>query len=312
MIAVFVGGRSDGGILEPLIKALGATVIEAEIVPEDTPLAIAESSYRTSVKVAYDLEADMLVVLGDRFEALAAAEAAYNMGVPVCHLHGGEVTLGSRDDARRKAITCLSDLHLVSSPKAARNVRKLGAKDVRVIGAIGAYSASQAKYVDRGYPYIIAAVPAEPETARAVTHALSLLEKKANVTIGPNGDLGKSQLEGVTLPPAEFLSHLRSANVIVGNTSAGIIEAPSAGTWTVNVGDRQKGRESCESVIHVPAEPSEIAEAVLHCITTPFPDVDNPYDRGDSVSRAVEAICEATGHSPTSEASPSLSSSSPT
>lgn len=297
MIAVVTGGRSDAGILAPLIEELKAEVIDLSPTVEahsyaDTPLNIAWTSGEVAKLTALKIDTlgiDKLVVLGDRFEALAAAIAAYDMGVTIIHLHGGEVTSGSRDDSRRNALTCLADVHLVATERAANRVRDFGKRDVHVVGSIGAYNARNAipAVTDT---QVIVAVPADPEVHAACVEATAHLNP---FIVGPNADLGHSRITGESLPAEDFLSLLKAAKVIVGNSSCGIIEAPSAGTRTVNVGDRQKGRERAVSVVDVACDVDAIRHAVDVALWMPPFTGENPYEHGDPVSMAAAIIRSA-------------------
>lgn len=336
MIAVVSGGRSDYGILRPLIAKLDDAVVVAcgshvayemgntidnvradgfrvepveMLLSADTDSGIGKSGALGEllmVDVFSRLDPEIVVVLGDRFEALSATRAAYETNKTICHLHGGETTLGSRDDSRRHAITCLSDIHLVSTDKAAEKVRSFGKNDVHVIGAIGAYNARHAKprtysgppYRRLGnwkqWPSIIVSVPSDTSVAENVDEAIRLMDGAGWFIhrLGPNADAGRKKMTGDVeqMPPDEFLALLKTAHVIVGNSSCGIIEAPSAKTWTVNVGNRQDGRERCDSIIDVDNDASAIKDALTYVQYRECPDVVNPYEHGDSATHAAEII----------------------
>lgn len=287
---VISGGRSDWGILKPLAERLDAYVIHCDAyLRADTTLGIARCAGLTAVTVADELalaDPDLVVVLGDRYEILAAVQSAYHMNIPIVHLHGGETTLGSRDDSMRHAITQLADVHLVSTDKAAAKVHELGKHSVHVIGAIGAYNAYKAKPEHRAD--VIVSVPADPVVYAVAMEACEGLDA---LVLGPNDDLGRSKIRGIPgLAPDEFLSVLKGAKVIVGNSSCGLIEAPSAGTWSVNIGDRQEGRERAASVIDVAADIDRVSDAVRYCLTYDFPQASNPYFHGNSIEKAAMII----------------------
>lgn len=326
MIAVVTGGRSDYGILRPLIAKLDDPYViacgshssptfgntweqirsdgyPAELVEmrvdADTDIAIGMSAglgVMLMARTLGKLRPDHVLILGDRYEALAAAVAAYTVQVPICHLHGGEVTLGSRDDGHRNAITQLAQTHFVATERAEERVRAMAKGDVYLVGSMGAYNASIAEPRVVEQPFVIATVPTGPEVHANVEEALKRLHLHGPncISIGPNQDRGYTHYMGVdveTLPPEEFLSLLASARVIVGNSSGGIIEAPSAKTWTVNVGDRQAGRERATSVIDVPNDVDAITHALERTLREDFPkDTVNPYLHGDAAQKMADIL----------------------
>ncbi len=224
------------------------------------------------------LDSDIVVILGDRAEALAAAVAATATGRTIAHLHGGDVAPGDLDDAYRHAITKLAHLHLVASDDAARRVVRLGEspRHVHVVGAPGldelrirrsppeAWLSKQFGLDDAGgiavvmYHPVGRAARTEGRVMRAALAAIRDADLGALV-ISPNNDAGHSGIiEAIesarrawparrltvkaSLPRDMFLDALRAARVVVGNSSCGMIEAHSAGTPAVNIGSRQRGR----------------------------------------------------------------------
>lgn len=260
---------------------------------------------------------DVLVVLGDRSEIAAFALAALLLRIPLAHIHGGEVTAGALDESIRHAITKLATYHFVATDAYARNVRQLGEDPARIftVGAPGLDGLADVRTLERselmarlgldpGQPFAIVAL--HPETTRppraagelgaAVVDAVSGSGLQAVFT-GANADAGGSLIDGAFATAAAadpgrfvfcaslgrqlFFSCLRHADVMIGNSSAGIIEAPSFGLPVVNIGDRQTGRVMAASV--VPAAPTRvaIAEAVATALAPGFRascrEVVNPY-----------------------------------
>jgi hypothetical protein len=157
--------------------------------------------------------------------------------------------------------------------------------NVHVIGAMGAWNAANA--TPKHLTDIILSVPADYDVWQACEEALSDVP---HLTIEGNADPGSEAIKGVTLSSSDFLGALKAAKVIVGNSSCGLIEAPSAGTYTVNVGSRQAGRERASSVIDVPVDAAAIRTAVEWCVQLPAPSVINPYYAGNSVEKAAQTI----------------------
>lgn len=231
------------------------------------------------------LKPDIIVVLGDRFEILAAAIAARILQIPVAHIHGGEVTEGALDESFRHAITKLSMVHFTSTESYRHRVIQLGEKPENVYntGALGVdntklFSLLTVEELGKKYqfdfsdPYFL--VTYHSETAdignleESIGDLLSVLDKFSDYKIvftKANADYGGAFInqkiqEYVSLHPqrsvlyanlgtVDYLSVLKYASVVIGNSSSGIIEAPALKTPTVNIGNRQKGRLQDPSVI---------------------------------------------------------------
>ena len=252
------------------------------------------------------LQPHCLVILGDRYEALAAACAATVCKVPIAHIHGGELSFGAMDDVFRHAITKMSHLHFCSTESYRQRVIQMGEHPERTFhsGAPGVENAlsmplhSSAEVIQRlgltaDQPFILGTFhPATLERAlpaEQLTFLLDALERNdgyVSVFTGANADaqgqsLNDLLLARVAAAPSRFryfpslgsrmyLSALRDAAMVVGNSSSGLIEAPSFGIPTVNIGSRQNGRIMADSVLCCAAEPGEIADAILHALSPPM------------------------------------------
>ena len=279
--------------------------------------------------VAGDLAAmptDLVVLLGDRYEILGAAMGANMMAVPVAHLSGGDITAGSADDCYRHAITKLAHLHFPTHAAAADRTIAMGEEPGRVhmVGCPGIDRLLAAELFDRDTTLRSLSIPATPrlvlvswhpntlggdtaaETAALVT-ALDGLEDTALVIVGPNADPGADIIDTAFagfewrcpavyerhLDSTTYLSVMAHADVMVGNSSAGLYEAPTFGTPTLNVGDRQHGRPMAKSV--VTCEPS--ADAIAFWLNQMLPGLhakryDNPFGDGHACERIVSVIGE--------------------
>ncbi|HEY0710866.1 MAG TPA: UDP-N-acetylglucosamine 2-epimerase, partial [Polyangia bacterium] len=248
-----------------------------------------------------DLQPDVLVLLGDRFEILAAAQAALYARIPVAHLHGGERSDGAIDDSLRHAITKLSHLHFVAAPAYRQRVIQLGEdpKRVHCFGPLATDNFHRLRLLtpealgrELGLPigsgplFLVTYHPAtlgRTSPARATAALLAALAAQRTgvfLFTGSNVDPGHATIaplleafvaehpERALLVPSlgqlRYLSALRSAAVVVGNSSSGIIEAPLCGTPTVNLGDRQRGRLRAPSVI----DAAETAPAIKRALAT--------------------------------------------
>lgn len=278
-------------------------------------------------EVLGSLESDVLVVLGDRFEMHAAALAALPLGVPVAHIHGGELTTGAFDDALRHSITKLSHLHFVSTERYAARVRQLGEEPWRIT-VCGAPSLDDiVERADRGVDRLVAlGLSLQPPPIVVSYHAptleegpladkvdalLAALERCEGpiVFTAPNADPGGDELrarieafvarrdDAVLIPSMgadAYPALMSGAAVLVGNSSAGMIEAASLGLAVVNIGDRQAGRVRPANVIDVGHERDEILGAIGRAVSPGFREglatVANPYDAGGAAAQIIERL----------------------
>jgi UDP-hydrolysing UDP-N-acetyl-D-glucosamine 2-epimerase len=271
-----------------------------------------------------------LLLLGDRGEMAAAALAALHLGTPVAHLHGGETSRGAVDDTLRDVISRVAHLHLVSNEEAAERLRAMGeeAWRIRVAGAPGLdalrdeaggdLDALRRRHGLGDGPYLLLAL--HPETVGAPDPASDLRETlRAVAVVGlpalavhPNTDAGGGVMAALltrasaggnvtvvaSLPRPDFATLLGGAAAIVGNSSAGIIEAPLLGVPAVNVGERQAGRTRGDNVIDVPAETGAIVAAIRSALDPAFRarmSGTSPYGDGGAAPRILDALGEAAG-----------------
>ena len=369
-LAVVTGTRAEYGLLRPVIQNLmacpeaelsvlvtgahlapeyGNTVaeIEADGVPvaaripilapgESGPLATAGAVERTIhgfVRWFAENRPACVLVLGDRYEIFAVAQAAAFAGVPVAHISGGDVTLGAADDWYRHCITKIAHLHFPSCDESARrviqmgeqpatvfNVGGLGDENIRTMTLLGLDELSQSIGFDPTRPYGL--VTFHPETAGGADPAaqsdallaamdgvsaatgLHWLVTKANADAGGliiNEELDRwaaahpdTVAVRTSLGVVRYLSAMKGAAVVLGNSSSGVVETPTFGVPTVNVGDRQKGRPICENVIGCPADESAI-EAALHKALSPAfrttaRKARSPYNGGNTSEKIVEIL----------------------
>lgn len=266
---------------------------------------------------------DWVVVLGDRIEAFAAASAASIGGIPVAHLHGGDRAEGIADEALRHAITKLSHLHLPATEQSARRLRAMGEPTSRVVvvgsPAIDGLDAIEPIESDdlekwtgsRAMPQAVMLMhPAgrDAETEEAVTAAvLEALGDVRVLALHPNHDPGREgvlraiearseQVHAVEhLPRAQFVGLLKnlsaSGGVLVGNSSAGLIEAAALKLPVVNVGPRQAGRERPGNVVDAAHETTEaIRGALRRAHELDLANLEHPYGDGHAGEHAAEAI----------------------
>lgn len=273
---------------------------------------------------------DAVVLLGDRFETFAIASAAYLMKIPVMHIHGGETTEGATDEGLRHAITKMSYLHFTSTEKYRQRVIQLGEDPGRVfnVGAIGLDNIRDLRLMDRkalekeiGFSLknrtaLVTFHPVTLEQATASAQCIELMaaldaEKDFQVIFTyPNADAdGRVIIEQInafveqhpsrarafpSLGVMRYLSCLKHASVVIGNSSSAIIEAPSFRIPVVNIGDRQKGRVQADNVINAAPLRAEIAKAMKKAFSPAFLErcakLENPYGDGRTASRIMKVL----------------------
>jgi GDP/UDP-N,N'-diacetylbacillosamine 2-epimerase (hydrolysing) len=301
------------------------------LLSADTPVALAKSMGLGLIgfgEALQRLRPDLLFVLGDRFEIFAAAAAATVAGIPIAHAHGGETTEGAFDEAMRHSITKMSHLHFVAAPEYRRRVIQMGEQPERVwvVGALGLDNLAKLKLLDRKeleaslgfrlsrrnllvtfHPVTLENATFEAQMTELLC-ALETLEDTRLIFTMPNADTGgriaiemiehfvgahKHARAYVSLGELRYLSCIRHVDAVVGNSSSGLIEVPSLGKGTVNIGDRQRGRLKAASVIDSAPERSAIGAALQHLYSPTFQaqlsTVRNPYGEAGA-SEKVAAV----------------------
>lgn len=365
-IALFTGTRAEYGLLYWLMKDLQANAqfelqviasgmhlspefgetwreieqdgfhIDAKVemlLSSDTPVGVVKSMGIGTLGFADALDRlkpDMVVVLGDRFEALAFVQAALIMRMPIAHLHGGEITEGAYDDAIRHAISKMANLHFVAAESYRRRVIQMGESPDRVfnVGAIGLdhlrrspkmSPAELAESLDFSLrlPYLLVTyhpVTAEEENPEqsfmALLSALDAFPEHQIILTYPNADNGgraiiplleayaQRQPERVLAIPSlgfrRYLSAVSMASAVVGNSSSGIIEVPAFGVPTVNIGVRQRGRLAAGSVLHCEPDAKAIERVLRQALSEEFSDSSkstvNPYGEGNAAEAIVSVL----------------------
>jgi GDP/UDP-N,N'-diacetylbacillosamine 2-epimerase (hydrolysing) len=268
------------------------------------------------------LKPDLVLVLGDRGEMLAAALAAVHLNIPVAHIHGGERS-GTVDEPIRHAISKLAHFHMVATIDARERLIRMGerAADVYVTGAPGLDGIAALVVCSRQELMLEAGLdssrlvalmvyhPVLQEAQTAIAGAAAILDALQTrgiqiVALKPNSDAGSDGIRALLearrhepdlrvvthFPRASFVSWMATADLMIGNSSAGIIEAASFGTPVVNIGSRQNLRERNANVIDAPVDASAISVAVDQALASGRFEVRNVYGDGQAVARIVSLL----------------------
>lgn len=241
---------------------------------------------------------DMLVVLGDRFEIFAAVTAAHLLGIPIAHISGGDVTEGAVDDAIRHSITKMSSLHFPGCADSAARIVQMGEHPDTVfnVGEPGVENCLRLELLSRGalaeelklediltdyamvtfHPATMEDNTAETQTYELI-QAMDMFADMSYIITMANADAGGAAINAIWLKESQsranwhfcaslgslrYLSAVKYASAVIGNSSSGLVEAPVLNTPTVNIGSRQKGRMQADSVISCAPEKGQIAEAM--------------------------------------------------
>ena len=303
------------------------------LMSSDTPVGITKSMGVALLGFAEYFETykpDIVVILGDRYEMLVAASAAMIARIPIAHIHGGETTEGVVDEAVRHSITKMSHLHFAATEEYKNRIIQLGEQPERVynVGALGVENIKSVKLLSKKeleesldfkfidntimityHPVTLETLTAQKQFRNILDvidnhRELSVIFTKANSDTdgriinqmidefaAGNSDRCKAF---TSLGQMRYLSALQFCAAVVGNSSSGIIEVPSFGIPTVNIGDRQKGRVRAESVIDCGNSVHEIEDALRIALSHEFKDklaeINNPYEKIGTSDMIVQTI----------------------
>lgn len=303
------------------------------LLSSDSPAGISKSIGLGVIGFADEFQRadlDMLILLGDRYEALSAAISAMVMRIPIAHLHGGELTEGAIDEGIRHSITKMSYLHFTSTEEYRRRVIQLGENPERVfcVGAIGVENIKKINLMTKEEleksihfeidenTVVVTYHPVTLENNTVEEQFLNLLKvldrnpkirmifTKANADT--NGRIVNELIDKyaaqnseracafMSLGQKRYLSALKYCRIVIGNSSSGIIEAPSFGKPIINIGDRQKGRICADSVINCGYTQQEIQQAMETALTEEFENkarnCRNPYEKENTAANIISVI----------------------
>ncbi len=302
------------------------------LLSSDTPVGITKSMGLGMISCAdafAELKPDLLLLLGDRFEIFSAAASALIARIPIAHIHGGELTEGAFDDAIRHSITKMASLHFVAAEEYRKRVIQLGENPNTVIrvGGLGVDNIHHLKLMSKGeleesmdyrfleqnllitfHPVTLEAKSSNLQIEQLLA-ALSELQETGLIFTMPNADTdGRILIEKIkkfcegrkdakvfsSLGQLRYLSCIKNVDALVGNSSSGLLEAPSFKKATVNIGDRQRGRIKSKSVIDCDPNKLSILKAINQALSKDFQslikDTVNPYGNGGASKSIVEKI----------------------
>lgn len=304
------------------------------LLSSDSPVGVSKSMGLAQISFAEafdELAPDIVLVLGDRYELIPIVSAANIARIPVAHLNGGEITEGAIDDVIRHAVTKLSQLHFTAIEEYAQRVIQMGEQPASVfnVGEVGLDNFKRMQFFTRSeFEASIDCklkrknilITYHPETTEdsatslanfntllaeldALTDTL-LIFTKANADVGGRAinalideyvaAHGDKAIAFTSLGQRRYLSALHYIDAVVGNSSSGIVEAPTFKVASINMGDRQKGRIRASSVIDIAANSSQIKSALVRIYDEAYQaklaNVVNPYGDGDSSEKVVEVL----------------------
>lgn len=304
------------------------------LLSSDTPVGVSKSMglAQISFSEAFDeLKPDIVVVLGDRYELIPIVSAANIARIPVAHLSGGELTEGAIDELIRHAITKLSQLHFTAMDEYSTRIIQMGEQPERVftVGEVGLDNLLRMQLMSKDeFENSISCKLKErnllftyhPETTqdiaeverdfREILSALDTLEHTLVIFTKANADVGgrlinkmidkyvtentEKAIAFTSLGQLRYLSALQYMDAVVGNSSSGIVEAPSFKLATINIGNRQKGRVRANSTIDVSVNKADLTSALAEVYAPEFmaslKHIVNPYGRGNSSEKVVQTL----------------------
>lgn len=276
-----------------------------------------------------ELKPDILVLLGDRYEILVAAQVALILRIPIAHIHGGEVTEGAFDDAIRHSVTKMSSLHFTSCEEYRHRVIQMGEQPSRVfdVGSLGVENIKAVPLMTKDelevsldfkidkqtilvtyHPVTLGGDPAKD--IREFLDALDQFKDLKVIFTMPNSDTGRDAIAlavenyvekhsnsakaYTSLGLKRYLSTLQFVKAAVGNSSSGIIEVPSFGIPTLNIGDRQKGRLASKSVVNCGTSKDEVIAGLKLCLSEEMQKAaktyENPYAKPDTANLIYQEL----------------------
>lgn len=279
------------------------------------------------------LQPDLLILLGDRYEILAAAQAALVANIPIAHIAGGDSTEGAIDDAIRHSVTKMSHLHFVTNESGKERVIQMGENPNHTfnVGSPGIDQIKHLKLLSKSeledslgfklkkrnllvtyHPVTLGTTQVSKEFEEILNSLDKLDEDVGIIFTKPNSDTDGRILIGMiddfvrrnnnaiahtSLGQLRYLSTIKHVDIVLGNSSSGLYEVPSFKKPTVNIGNRQQGRVQASSIINCKPSENEISEAISKAFKMDCTSTINPYGDGKSTSRIIKVLKEVKDYS---------------
>lgn len=303
-----------------------------EIIEDDTKIGILSTMANATKKVGEAIEKlnpDIVVLLGDRYEAFAIASACVILGIPIAHISGGDVTYGAYDDMFRHCITKMSNIHFTSceeyrkrviqlgeNPETVFNVGSLSLENIKNLNLLSQKEINENLAIDVKNTILATFHPVTMENSTQKEQLQELLEALAEqktytvLFTKANADTNSSELNTMlddyqakypqkfkvveSLGVLRYFSVMKHCACVIGNSSSGILEAPSFKVATINIGNRQKGRIQAKSIINCEAKKDEILNAIEKISDADFINIlkntENHYEKKDTAKKIAQKI----------------------
>ena len=326
--------KSHGHTVDQIIADSIPVTAEVDAQLDNTsPKAICETMARYGngfAEVLSQLQPDVVVVLGDRYELLPICSTAFMMQIPIAHLSGGDVTEGALDDGVRNAVTMLATYHFPITEDCANNIRRMKGeeKNLFVTGSTSLDFFNRTQLMTRedlsenlgldiNKKWALCTLHSETKqdisyNVRMADNLISTMKESLSdfqiVITNANADLGGQEINKLmmkvsneepnhfiivpSLGQKRYLSYMKQVELVLGNSSSGILESPYLGVPTVNIGDRQKGRHRCENVIQSGIEKADIQNAIQEALSGNYAVKSTYWGDGNATEKIVKVLKE--------------------
>lgn len=296
-----------------------------------SPKAICETMARYGngfAEVLLQLQPDVVIVLGDRYELLPICSTAFMMQIPIAHLSGGDVTEGALDDGVRNAVTMLATYHFPITEDCAKNIRRMRGEDknIFVTGSTSLDFFNRTNLMSReglaenlgldiNKKWALCTLHSETKqdivyNIKMAENLISAMKKSLSnfqiVITNANADLGGQEINKLMMKVADenpnqfvivpslgqkrYLSYMKQVELVLGNSSSGILESPYLGIPTVNIGERQKGRYRCENIIQSGIEKNEIEQSIKEVMSGKYSIPSTYWGDGNASGKIVKVL----------------------
>lgn len=324
--------KSQGHTVEQIIADGISVSAEVDVqLDNSSSKAICETMSRYGngfAEVLSQLQPDVVIVLGDRYELLPICSTAFIMQIPIAHLSGGDVTEGALDDGVRNAVTMLATYHFPITEDCAKNIRRMRGEDknIFVTGSTSLDFFNRTELMTReelaenlsldiNKKWALCTLHSETKqdisyNVRMADNLISAMKESLSdfqiVITNANADLGgqeinklmmkvtdESQNQFVVVPSLgqkRYLSYMKQVELVLGNSSSGILESPYLGVPTVNIGERQKGRYRCENIIQSGIEKNEIEQSIKEAMSGKYSTPSTYWGDGNASGKIVSVL----------------------